>query len=801
MSSNISFTGLGSGLNTTALVQNVLRFDQKNISLLQTKVATDQNQQSAFQGVQSDLQTLQTDASNLAQSQGGVFDGMTATSSNSNVISVAAGTGAQPGTTNLQVLALAQANEIASQGYASANSAITQGTFQISAGSNSATISIGSTNNTLTGLQQAINNANIGVTATIVNTGSSNSQSQSYRLLLTSNATGTANKIQITNNLAASSGGSVQPNFSTSAIGPAETSTTFSGTSAVTSSGTYTGSANDQYTFTILNGGSVGTTDGIQIGYTNSSGTETGTLTVNASDVNTPLAVADGVQVQFGTGTLTTGDQFTVNTFTPTVQAASNAQVQLGSGTGAIVVQNSTNTLTNLIPGVTISLQSAAPGQTVQVNVANDVSSVTKAITNFVNDYNTFAGALATDTKYTPGSGTAAGTAGPLNGYTSLVDIQNQLEQQILGVVPSLPASMNSLGELGITVNSSGQLSVNTSTLNSALTGGLTGVTFNDVKNLFSLQGKSSSASVQFASGTSKTLPSTSAPYTVHITQAATPGSTTSTNPLAASTVINGSNNTFSLSVDGTNSGVITLASGTYTATALANEVQSAINTATASNGGSVTASVVNNSLVITSNTYGASSKISSFSGSALSALGYSGSETSTGTNVAGSFVVNGTTEAATGVGQILTGDSTNAHTSGLEVVVSLTPSQILAGGTDSTLNVTQGLASTLNNALQSMLDPTSGEFTAIGTQIKTLISSAQADVATKTAAMNAQQTTLMAQFSALETVMANLQQTSSLLTSALANSNSSGSSSSNSTSASSAAASFANASIASTSG
>ena len=40
---------------------------------------------------------------------------------------------------------------------------------------------------------------------------------------------------------------------------------------------------------------------------------------------------------------------------------------------------------------------------------------------------------------------------------------------------------------------------------------------------------------------------------------------------------------------------------------------------------------------------------------------------------------------------------------------------------------------------------------------------------------MNAQQTALMAQFAALETVMSNLQATSNLLTSALANANSSG--------------------------
>jgi flagellar hook-associated protein 2 len=799
MTSNITFTGLASGLNTTALVQNILRFDQQRITTLQSTVTTDQNQQTALQGLQTDLQTLQSAAGQLGASQGSVFDSVTATSSDSSVLTAAAGTGAQAGVTSVQVLSLAQASQVASQGYSDPSTSITQGTFQISAGSNSSTITINSTNNTLSGLASAINAAGIGVTATIVNTGSGSTATQPYRLLLTSSATGTANAIKITNNLAASSGSSVQPNFSTSVIGPAVTTSGFSGTSTVTSAGTYTGSANDQYTFTIANGGTVGTDNGITVNYTNSAGTETGTLTINASDVNSPITVADGVQVQFGTGTLTKGDQFTVNTFTPTVQAAANAQVQIGSGSGAITVQNSTNTLTNLIPGVTLSLQSAAPGQTVQINVANDVSSIAKAITNFVDDYNTFASDFTTDTKYTAGSGTAAGTAGPLNSYTSLIGIQNQVEQQLLSVTANLPAAMNNLSSLGITVDSSGQLSVNQTQLNSALTGGVSGATFNDVKNLFTLQGQSSSSGIQFSTGGTNTQPSGTNPYTVHITQAATEGSISASNSLANSTVIDSTNNTFSLNIDGQNTGTITLTSGTYTQQQLASEIQSEINSTVSSKGSSVTVTVSNNGLAISSNRYGSASSVGSLTGSAASTLGFTGSETSAGQDVQGSYVVNGVTETAKGTGQILTGNSTNAHTAGLVVVVSLTPAQVSSGGSDSTLTVTQGIASALNSKLQSLLDPVNGQLTGIANQITQNITNAQTDITNQTTAMDAEQTNLMSQFAALESVLASLQETSNLLTTELANSNSSGSSSSSS-SASSAASTLANGSVSSTS-
>ncbi|WP_010583801.1 flagellar filament capping protein FliD [Schlesneria paludicola] len=762
---NVTFTGLASGLDSTALISNIQRFSQARITALQSTISTTTSQQTALQNVQTKLQTLQTLASQLGQSQGSVFDSKTVSSSNSSLVTAAAGSGAQSGVTSFRVLALAQASQIASQGFDNANSAISQGTFQIQSGSQSSTITVDSTNNTLSGLAQSINDAGIGVKATVINTGSA---SQPYRLMLSSNATGTDNAIKITNNLAASSNGAILPNFSTSEIGQAVKGSSYTGTSAVTSNAgpsNYTGAANDTFTFTVASGGTVGTTNGIQVNYTNSTGTQTGTLTINASDVNNPINVVDGVQITLGSGTVQNGDQFSVNVFSPTIQAATNSQIQLGSGTGAVIVQNSTNTVGNLIPGVTLSLQSADPNQTVQINVSNDVASATTQINNFVSDYNDFVSYLNDQTKYTPGVGTAIGTTGPLNGYRGLTDIKNQLAQTVLGVTAGLPATANRLGALGISPDSNGLLQVDSAQLQSALSGGVPGISFSDVKNLFGLQGQSSSSGIQFATGTSTTLPSGSTPYTVHITQAATRASVTAASPLAASTTIDSSNNTLSLSING-QATQVTLASGTYNATALAAEVQSKLNTNLTSSGGSVSVSVTNNNLVITSDRYGTASKVNTLSGSALTALGYSGSETSTGQDVAGSFVVNGVTESATGLGQILTGDSTNKNTSGLVVVSTLSPSQINPGGTDSTLTVTRGVASALSTALQSYLDPVSGQLTTIANQITKSIQTAQNDVNTQTAAMSAQQTALLQQFSALETTMANLQSLSNLLSS-----------------------------------
>lgn len=772
MSSNVSFSGLASGLNTQALVTNILRFNQQRITLLQQTVSTKTTQQSAFSGIQSRLNTLMGDANQLAMPQGSVFDNKTVNSSNTDLVTAAVGSGAKSGVTSIKVLALAQADQIASQGFEDPSGQISQGTIQIQAGSKSATLTIDSTNNTLSGLASSINNAQLGVTATIVNTGSTDPRTQPYRLILTADNTGSANAVHITNNLAATSGSAVRPNFDTSEIGPAVTEAGFTGTSAVTSSGTYTGNSNDTFTFKVVTGGTVGTDNGIQLSYSNGDGTKTGTVSLDSTDADNPKAVVDGIQVQFGAGTLNANDQFTVSSFTPTIQTASDAQVQLGAGAGAVVVRSATNTVTNLIPGVTIKLQSADPTKTVQLNVSNDVDGATKAITNFVNDYNTFASYIDSTTKYTPGQGTTPGTAGPLNQSLSVRGLRTQVEALLTTISPDLPSQINRLGAIGITPDANGQLKIDQTQLSSVLNGTVAGVGFDDLKSLFGLQGESNSAGVQFATATAKTL-SSSTPYTVHITQAATRASITGT-AVAASTVIDGTNNSLVVSLDGKTSSTITLASGTYTAQQLANEVQTEINAAMLPNGSTSTVSLDSGKLVIKSDRYGTASTISMNSGTALSAMGFAGTESSTGIDVAGSFVVNGVTEAATGVGQVLTGNSGNKNTDGLSLAVTLTPSQILAGGTDSTLKVTRGVASNVYATLNNMLDPTSGQITQIAKQFTDQITAAQKDVDTQTNAMNLQQTNLLRQFAQMESVMANLQAQSNLLTSAFGSSTSS---------------------------
>lgn len=760
----ITFNGLSSGLDTNSIITELVRFSQQRINSLKAKEAEATSRQSVLTSLKSRLQSLQNRADSLARPQQSVFDRRAVTSSDETIVKAAAGSAASPGVNSLRVLGLAQAHQIASQGFDDPTSQITSGTFQIQSGSQSATITIDSTNSTLTGLARAINSAGVGVTATVINDGS-DSRTQPYRLLLTSNNTGTDNAISITNNLLADAGGAFRPNFGATHIGPAVVATNFSGTSSVTSNsgaGGYTGATNDTFTFTIQNSGTVGTDNGLQIAYSNSNGTKTGTLTLGTSDAGVAKSVVDGVQVTFGAGSLVAGQTFSVDVFAPLIQAASNAQVQIGSGAGAITVQSAKNQVTDLIRGVTLDLQAADPNKEVRLTITNDTASAKQEILDYVKDYNSFLADLATQTRFD----SATGLSGPLAGNRSVIALRDQLQRTMLAASANLSPVANRITALGISLNDNGQLTVNESRLSDVLAGRVTGVSFADVRKLFTLRGESSSGAIEFVAGSAQTKDSV-APYEIDITQAAERAAITASNSLASSIVLDGTNNQLVVRIDDTTSGTLTLTAGTYTPLSLARELQNQINKSMSSTGRAVSLALSGQKLVITSDRFGAASEVTVVSGNALATLGFSGTETDRGQDVTGQFIVNGIAESATGVGRILTGTGTNSNTADLAVQVTLTSSQVQAG-VDATISVTHGLASRLDNLLENILDPVGGRLKAISDRFRSNIEDAQAETRKETQALDERRAALVRQFANMEQTLSRLKSSGDFATNTL---------------------------------
>ncbi len=774
--SGISFQGLVSGLNTNQLIQGLLAPEQAVITNLQTQQAQIQQREAAYNTIQSYLTALQSSLGNLTPATNSVFDGRTATSSNPAVVSASASSGATPGQYSFAVNSLAQAQETSSQGFDSATSSITQGTFQFQVGSGPATtITIDGSNDTLQGLANAINGSNAGATATIVNDGSS---SQGNRLMLTSNNSGTANAITITNHLAASSNGAMRPELNATYIGQAVPSSGWSGTATPTSnagSGSYTGTNNDTFTFTVTNGGDI-TNSATSIAYTNSSGTIKGTINGSSTLLSSPAAVAEGLTVQFGSGTVTTGQTFSIDAFTPNTQAASDASLTIGSGPGAATITNSSNQIQNLFNGVTLNLTGTSSSP-VTVSVANNTQTTATSIDGFVSAYNSLIGYINQNDSFD----SQTNQAGIFLGDYNATSIPNRLSETVTSAVTGVNKMASDLASVGIGVNSDGTLSVNNTTLNQALNGQLSGISSNDVRRLFVQDATSSNPAVSYVFAPSN-IQGTNAPIQVQITQAATQAAASATTALANSITIGSSNDTLSLAVDGQNSGTVTLASGTYTQAQLAQQVQSAIDASSSLGGATVTANVNSSGqLVLTSNSFGSHSSVANLAGTALTSLGYTGSESGSGQDVAGNYIYNGIVESATGSGQVLTGNTGNKYTGGLAVLSTLTPSQVTSSP-EGNIAVTQGIASQLNNVLTQMLDPVAGQITIATQGLQNQSTSLTTNITQQQQNLQRQQQALLSEFNNMESVLAQLQSAGNALGASLSSATPTSTSSSSST-------------------
>ncbi len=658
--SRLSFSGISSGINTDAIMQQLVRFNQQRIDTLKTRQSDAGNRQTVVKTIETKLKDIQTTAAKLARTVSGTFDARKATSSDESLIKVAATSAADPVTQTMRVNSIAKANIVASQSFAAANSSVNTGTFAISAGGSTATITIDNTNNTLQGLAGAINSAKVGVKASIIKSGSG---ATPYKLLLTSEKTGVDNAISITNNL--TTGGSTQPTFNT------------------------------------------------------------------------------------------------------TVQAAQDAELQIGSGGGAVTVTNSTNIFTDVLVGVTINVQNADATKDVTISVDNDRDGMKQAIKDFVTDFNDAIDYIATQTKVDP----SAKRPASLSGNRQVSEIMSSLRSTVISANSLLPSSVNRFSAFGISLNRQGKLDFNETKLDSMLNGEVDGVGIAEIKRGFAFTAESTNNSIRFVAGTKDTKESTGGAYGVNITQAAETAEITATNALSGSTLIDSSNNTLTLKLDGTSSGTITLTAGTYSDEELAAELQTRLRADSAIGKQSPTVTVQSGKLVVTSARYGSASEISNLSGTAISSsvLGFDLGQSNTGVDVAGKFVVNGVDEIATGSGQTLTASDSNANTAGMRVNVTLKPSQLVSGGgVEGELTVTRGAASKLGLLIDQLLDLTSGRFKSIEDKLQTETDNISKQIDREQKQMSDKQAALQRQFAAMEDAIAKAKSGGDALTTSL---------------------------------
>ena len=212
----ISAAGIGSGLDVSNILEQIVEAERAPTeNRLNLKEATLQAELSAFGTLKGAVSSFQSSFGKLTSAA--LFNSSKVSVSDQDVLSASTSSIAKAGNFSVEVKSLAQSHTLASIAFDSLDEVIGTGNLTFNFGTtvydpgtdfatgddtytsftnnterSSETVEIDSSNNTVSGIRDAINTADIGVTASIVDDGSG------FRLLITSDQQGLDNSIGIT---------------------------------------------------------------------------------------------------------------------------------------------------------------------------------------------------------------------------------------------------------------------------------------------------------------------------------------------------------------------------------------------------------------------------------------------------------------------------------------------------------------------------------------------------------------------------------------------------------------------------
>ncbi len=212
----IAAPGLGSNLDVNGIVTQLMNIEKQPLTQLAAKEASFQAQLSAYGTLKSALSSMRSALSGLSSQA--KFTAVSAKPADTSVLSASALKTASVGSYTVDITKLAQPQSLLATGQSSSTAAIgtavattltidlgtitggtlangtyTGATFTADSSIGTKQITISSTSNTLQGIRDAINSANVGVKASIVNDGAASP----YRLVLQSATTGANRSMRI----------------------------------------------------------------------------------------------------------------------------------------------------------------------------------------------------------------------------------------------------------------------------------------------------------------------------------------------------------------------------------------------------------------------------------------------------------------------------------------------------------------------------------------------------------------------------------------------------------------------------
>lgn len=219
--------------------------------------------------------------------------------------------------------------------------------------------------------------------------------------------------------------------------------------------------------------------------------------------------------------------------------AAADARITVGEGDGAYSIEASGNTFTDVVPGVSVSV-SAVTSSPVTVSVERDDAALAQQVADLVSAANSILGNIRVQTRWD----VTAGTGGPLVGNSLVRRLADQVRSALGGQVVGLGTSLPS--DVGISMQRDGSFTFDRSKFMSTIADDP-----DAVARLFS-RGGTGTGGLQFAAATSETVAGI---YAVEVTSAATRATSTvlSTAALSPTTLgVRVGDTTVQVEIDGT---------------------------------------------------------------------------------------------------------------------------------------------------------------------------------------------------------------------------------------------------------
>ena len=185
------------------------------------------------------------------------------------------------------------------------------------------------------------------------------------------------------------------------------------------------------------------------------------------------------------------------------IQAGANASISVDG----VTLTPTSNTVDDVIPGVTLNLIKAVPETTVTLAIGRDEEAVKEKIEEFVTGYNETMNAINGQLSYDSENQKAGG---PLFGDGTLRTIKSNLVDIVLNKVSGVSGGFATLGMVGIGLGKDGNLTIDDGELQGYLE-----TNFDDVKRLFAADWSSTNSNLSYVYHTMNTKAGT---YQIQIT-------------------------------------------------------------------------------------------------------------------------------------------------------------------------------------------------------------------------------------------------------------------------------------------